>query len=85
METAAASIETTESAACHAKGCGESATAPCDRCGQPFCQTHLSQLVLRRRTERSEHLASRDMLARLPTRSESYMLCSQCRSKPVLR
>lgn len=74
-----------EPTACHAKGCGETATVPCDRCRQLFCQTHLSQLVIQRRTERSAHRASLDVLACLPTRSETYMLCSQCRSKPVVR
>lgn len=77
METAA------ERATCHAKGCSEPATALCDRCGHSFCQTHLRPLVIQRRTERSKHYVLPDTLARLPTRSETYVLCSRCRSKPV--
>ena len=77
MEAVAESVE------CYVKGCSELGTVPCDRCGRTYCPAHVSQLVIQRRDDSSERAASRDMLARLPTRTETYALCSLCRTKPV--
>lgn len=70
---------------CHAKGCALPATTTCDRCGRQFCATHSSVLVIQRREERSQQSARQDMLAHLPTLTETYILCSACRNKPVSR
>jgi hypothetical protein len=75
----------TESDTCHAKGCELPATTTCERCARRFCAAHSSELVLQRREDSSERPARQDMLTRLPTRTETYMLCGPCRAKPILR
>lgn len=72
-----------ERAECYAKGCSEPPTAICDRCGRPFCSAHLGQIVIQRREERSAQATHLGALTRLPTRPETYALCSPCRAKPV--
>lgn len=70
---------------CFAKGCDLPATTTCERCARRFCAAHCGELVLRRRGDPSERPAHEGMLARLPTHTESYMLCAPCRTKPVSR
>jgi hypothetical protein len=72
-----------ESTECYAKGCTESATIPCDRCGRLFCTAHGGHIVVQRREERSERLTHQGVLIRLPTRIETYALCALCVRKPV--
>lgn len=74
-----------ESDACHHKGCTLPATNTCERCGRRFCATHSGELVIQRRAERSERAVGQDMLARLPTHTETYILCAPCRVKPISR
>jgi hypothetical protein len=83
METTMASEE--EPALCHVKGCLEPATATCDRCGQPCCAEHIKHLTIQRRALRTHQPNSTDVLARLPTYTETYTLCPRCSTKPVLR
>lgn len=80
-----ASDEDLASDLCHAKGCALPATTTCERCGRRFCATHSSELVIQRRAERSAQPARQDALARLPTWTETYILCAACRGKPVTR
>lgn len=77
MEAVAESVE------CYIKGCSELGTVLCDRCRRTYCPAHVSQLVIQRRDDSSERAPSLDMLARLPTRTETYALCSSCRTKPI--
>lgn len=74
-----------QSADCSAKNCSEPGTVLCDRCGRAFCPAHVSQLVIQRREDPSKRPTSLGMLARLPTHTETYALCSPCRTKPVPR
>lgn len=72
-----------ENVECYSKTCTEQATSSCDRCGRPFCPAHGGQIVVQRRDERAAHSTHRGVLVRLPTRVETYALCSACRLKPV--
>lgn len=72
-----------ESAECYAKGCSEPATTSCDRCGRLFCPTHGEHIVVQRRDERTGQPTHQGVLVRLPTRVETYALCTLCRKKPV--
>jgi hypothetical protein len=71
------------STVCDAKGCTELATTTCDRCGRLFCPLHIRQLVVQRREERTAQSTHLGTLARLPTHTETYALCTSCRTKPV--
>ena len=72
-----------DSGTCYTKSCTEPATTPCDRCGHAFCLAHVRHLVIQRREERSQRPTHLGTLARLPTRAETYALCSHCWTKPV--
>ena len=73
------------SAPCHTKDCASPAITTCERCGRRLCATHSRQVVIQRREERSQQPARRDVLAHLPTQTETYILCVSCRSKPMSR
>lgn len=70
---------------CQTKGCVQPATATCERCKRRFCAAHSGQLVLQRREDQSARSTRGDMLARLPTHTETYTLCAPCRTKPISR
>ena len=67
---------------CHVKGCTETATEICERCGQLCCSEHVRHLRIERRSEQQAHT---DALARIPTFVETYTLCVRCSTKPVQR
>lgn len=72
-----------ESTACYSKDCSEPETTSCDRCGRLFCRAHGEHIVVQRREERSGRPTHQSVLVRLPTRVETYALCTLCRNKPV--
>lgn len=85
MDASGASDVEAASDTCSAKACALPATITCERCGRRFCAAHCGELVLQRRDDTSKRPAHQGMLERLPTHTESYMLCSPCRTKPVPR
>ncbi len=72
-----------ESAECYTKGCTVPATALCDRCGRLFCLAHGKHIVVQRRDEHIGQSTHQGVLLRLPTRIETYAICTHCRNKPV--
>jgi hypothetical protein len=69
-------------AICQAKNCNLAAAYSCAACGRPCCPNHVRQLVLERRDDSPEMRGHRAALGRVPTRTETYLLCLRCWSKP---
>jgi hypothetical protein len=68
-----------EQGACHVNQCAQPATYSCDRCGQAYCAEHVQSRSIERR---EDHADADNVLARLPTRIETYWLCQSCWKKP---
>ncbi len=75
-------IPAPEPATCSVKECGQPAAQPCDGCGRPYCDQHLVRLTLQRRTEPDR--VARDLLdlRRVPSQTETYLVCPHCHKKP---
>jgi hypothetical protein len=74
----------TVEAICHAKSCGLAAAYVCEACGRPCCPNHVRELALERRDDPAERPGHRAALGRVPTRTETYLVCLRCRSKPFV-
>jgi|GEM_PF-1278144 len=72
-----------ESNECYVKGCGSEASDVCDRCGRPCCSSHAYQFTIQRRAETAGQYARIDASPHVPTYSETYTLCPQCKNKPI--
>lgn len=68
---------------CHVKNCGQMATVHCMHCGHPCCAAHIRHVSVTRREERRPPGMSATV--RLPIRTETYLLCQRCSTKPVPR
>lgn len=68
---------------CHVKSCGEMATTHCMYCGRPCCPAHIRHVSITLRDEKRPPGMS--AIDRLPIRTETYMLCLRCSTKPVPR
>jgi hypothetical protein len=64
---------------CHIKDCAQQAVYFCERCGHTYCAEHIRHISIERRQSQS-HLGGSE---RLPTQTETYMLCPSCWNKPV--
>lgn len=67
---------------CEIAKCGLPAVGACDNCGHLCCATHLTRLTLERRATTRESAGRREPLARLPVRTETYLLCPRCSKRP---
>jgi transposase len=63
---------------CHIVDCDQSPTHICDRCEKPCCEQHARWVTIERRVERIELARYPRSLSRIPTRSETYLLCAHC-------
>lgn len=70
---------------CHVKACGQPAEVVCEGCGRRFCLEHVRTLTIERRDQQTQPRLSLGAAPRLPTHTESYMLCTRCGSRPFQR
>lgn len=68
---------------CHIKDCEQVAAAVCEHCGHPCCLAHVRRVSITYRDDQRPPGMSAS--ARLPIRTETYMLCLRCSTKPVPR
>lgn len=68
---------------CHVTACERPVEYTCDGCGKPCCAEHCRAVAIERRDYGSSETERREPLARITTRTETYMLCRRCSTKPV--
>lgn len=68
---------------CHILACGATAVFQCASCGRACCDSHGRTVTLERRAEQLETSGHRWMLERMPTRTETYVLCARCATRPI--
>ena len=68
---------------CHVKECEQLATTVCEHCGRPCCHTHVRHFSITYRDD--QRAPGMSATARLPIRTETYLLCPRCSTKPVPR
>ena len=72
-------------ALCHVKDCGQSATVTCEGCGRSYCANHVRTFTIQRREQPKQARFALGAAPRLPTYTESYVLCARCGSRPFQR
>lgn len=81
--TADETLPVTNPARCHVRECTLPAVAACESCERGCCEHHVRRITIERRDELVEVRGARGALGRVPTRTETYLLCPRCSTKPI--